>query len=166
MNKDLLFYSKSCDHSRDVINILLKNNIRELFILVPVDDNKYRIPPFVTHVPTILTKQKNVLCDDSLVSYIDKIVQSLSIQDISPYSLSDSGYSTQYTWLTENGYDNEGKMLENKNQYTSLTQDIKIFTPPEADISNKSNKFDDSMYERYINSRNADDDAIKKRQNR
>jgi hypothetical protein len=164
MNKDLLFYSKSCDHCKDVINIIIKNNIREQFLFVSVDENRYKIPQFVTHVPTILTKQKHVLFNKSLVTYVENIIQSMSVNnnDISPFSLSDTGYSTQYTWLTDNGYDNEGKLSEDKIQYTALNLDTKIFTPPEADISNKSNKFDDSIYEKYINSRTADDDMIKK----
>lgn len=168
MQKDLFFYSKFCDHCKNVITVITKANIRELFVFVSVDDNKFNIPPFVTHVPSIVTKEKQLVESDSIPDYLEKYIKHTSISsDISPFSLdSQSSYSTSYTYLTENGYDVDGKMTEEKGAYIMLGADTRIYAPKEADqnTTNKSGKFDDSMYERFINNRNADDELLKRQQ--
>lgn len=164
MNKDMFFYSKYCNHCKDVINIITKANIRDLFIFVSVDENKFRIPEFITHVPSIITKQKTLISDSGVIEYIEKHVNMITSAPISPFSLSDTSYSTSYTFLTDNGYDNEGKLLDEKSQYIMLNTDCSIMTPKEVDNGSKSIKFDDSMYERYLNSRNADDEYLKRAQ--
>jgi hypothetical protein len=127
-----------------------------------VDTNKYRIPNYVTHVPTVITRQKEIIND------VSKYIESLNISSdsISPFSLATTtGYSSSYTWLTENGYDNDGvKSEDDKNAYLLLTgmTDTRIVTPKEPETSTKSVKFDDTMYERYINNRNADDEVLKR----
>ena len=164
MNKDLFFYSKFCNHCKDVINIITKGNVRELFIFVCVDDNRFRIPEFVTHVPTIVTKSRSVVSDDMVIDYIDRYIKtSSSSLPISPYQI-EAGYSSCYTFLTENGYDNEGKMSEEKNSYIMIGDDHKIYTPKESDnSSSKTAKFDESTYEQYLNSRNLDDERMKRK---
>jgi hypothetical protein len=173
MNKDLFFYSSYCDHCKEIIDVITKKNIRELFIFVSVDTNKYKIPPCVTHVPTIITKQKDILTDVYIMPFINKVITSINapVEEISPYSIGSSsgGYSSSYTWLTENGYDNDGKVsLQNenigKNNYVIIGTDSRIFVPAEKDSSSKSNKFDDSTYESFLNNRNADDEFLKKQQ--
>jgi hypothetical protein len=166
MNKDAFFYSNFCEHCKDVMNIITKNNIRDHFMFVSVDNKKFKIPGCVTHVPTIITKQNDVLMDANVITYIERIVHSM-IEDVSPYSLgAQSGYSSSYTWLTENGYDNDGRVsLQNesvgKNNYVMIGTDSRMMTPQQTDTS-KGSKFDDSMYEKYVNSRNADDEFMKR----
>lgn len=166
MNKDLFFYSNFCEHCKDVINIITKKNMRELFMFVCVDNNKFRLPPCVTHVPTIITKQKDVLTDRHVIMYIEKMTAATQVADISPWM--SNGYSSQYTWLTDNGYD-DGRMSDVNNvgqqPYVMLGAEQHIFAPKEPENGNKSNKFDDNMYEKYINSRNADDDMLKRQMN-
>jgi hypothetical protein len=160
IQKDILFYSKFCNHCNEVIAMIMKANIRNLFIFVSVDENKYNIPPFVTHVPTIVTKKKEILKDGDVISYLTR-TEDVS-KEISPFSLGDDSYSSSFTFLTENGYDVDGIQSEDKRQFVKLTDNASIYTPPEADTSTKSNKFDDSIYERYINGRNADDEVMKR----
>lgn len=171
MQKDLFFYSKFCDHCKNVITVITKANIRELFVFVSVDESKFNIPPFVTHVPTIVTKDKQLVESDRIADYLERFIRhSSSSADISPFSLgSQSGYSTSYTFLTDNGYDVEGKMTEDKGSYIMLGADTRIYAPKEADQnantnSNKSGKFDDSLYEKLVNSRNLDDEILKRQQ--
>lgn len=169
MQKDLFFYSRFCDHCKNVINVITKANLRELFVFVSVDENKFNIPPFVTHVPTVVTREKQLVESDRIAEYLDTYMKHKSSSvDISPFSLgAQSGYSTSYTFLTDNGYDVEGKMTEDKGSYIMLGADTRIYAPKESDqnTSNKTSKFDDSTYERFINSRNADDEMIKRQQN-
>lgn len=170
MQKDLFFYSKFCDHCKNIITVITKANIRELFVFVSVDENKFTIPPFVTHVPTIVTKDKQLVDSDRISDYLEKYMShTSSSDDVSPFSLgAQAGYSTSYTFLTDNGYDVEGKMTEDKGSYIMLGADTRIYAPKESDQNitskSKSGKFDDSMYERFINSRNADDEMLKRQQ--
>lgn len=176
MAKDMFFYSNFCDHCKEVISVIIKKNIRPNFLFVCVDDNKFQLPPCVTHVPTIITRQKDVLTDSIVLSYIDKLtntVNNVENNDISPFSMADAaGYSSSYTWLTNDGYDNDGTVsLQNesinKTNYVMLGAETHIFIPKDPDsggggAGNKSNKFDSKIYENYINSRNLDDDIVKK----
>ena len=138
-------------------------------MFVCVDNKKFVIPTCVTHVPTIITKQNDVLTDAYVTAYIERLVDSKteSLEEISPYSLaSQGGYSSSYTWLTENGYDNDGKVSLQKenmgeNHYVMLGTESRMSTPKQVDTT-KTNKFDDSIYEQYVNSRTADDEFIKR----
>jgi hypothetical protein len=169
-NKDMLFFSNFCEHCKDVINLITKKNIRDNFMFVCIDNGKFKIPTCITHVPSIITHKKDVLTDAYVLAYIDKLVNSTTNNndDISPFSLAQSGYSSSYTWLTDNGYDNDGKVSLNnegavKSNYVMLGAESHIFIPKEDDSSSsKANKFDDSTYEKFINSRNLDEDIIKK----
>lgn len=165
----MFFYSNYCDHCKEAIQVIHKKNLRGDFAFVSVDTQKYTLPSCVTHVPTIITRQKDVLTDGQVIQYIDKLFTMQQTPEISPYSLgSHSGISSSYTWLTENGYDNEGNLsLQNENLgttkgYVMIGAEPHIFAPKEAETSSKSSKFDDSMYERYVNNRSADDEAVKR----
>lgn len=179
MAKDMFFYSNFCDHCKEVISVIMKKNIRPNFLFVCVDDNKFQLPSCVTHVPTIITRQKDVLTDSIVLVYIDKLtntVSNIENNDISPFSMADAaGYSSSYTWLTNDGYDNDGTVsLQNesinKTNYVMLGAETHIFIPNDPDSGSggsgssgsKSNKFDSKVFENFINSRNLDDDIVKK----
>lgn len=167
MNKDMFFYSNFCDHCKEAIHAINKKNMRSQFVFVCVDTQKYKLPACVTHVPTIITRQKDVLTDGHIAQYIEKLFTSEQTLEISPYAIaSQSGYSSSYTWLTESGYDNEGNLsLKNDDAakgYVMIGAEPHIFAPKEAESTSKSSKFDDSMYEKYVNSRAAEDEALKR----
>lgn len=167
MNKDSFFYSDSCDHCKVLINMIIKKGVRDMFLFVPVDKYKHMLPSCVTHVPTIITRQKEVLTGEYIDAYVNRNSgTTAATQDISPYAFQGAGYSSSYTWLTDNGYDNDGALsMQNEsstmNGFVPYGSDSRIFAPKEPE-TNKSNKFDDSIYEKYINSRNADDEVIKR----
>ncbi len=166
MQKDLFFYSKFCNHSTDVITMITKMNIRDFFIFVCVDDKKYNIPKCVTHVPTIITKNKELVTDTEVMNYLGKFRSGRepTNEDIAPFCSAQTGYSSSYIFLTDNGYDVEGLQQDDKDKYININANTNIYTPVETDNSStKTNKFDDSMYEKYLNSRNTDDDFIKKK---
>ena len=169
MNKDMLFYSNYCQYCKDIINIITKRNLREYFICVCIDTNKYKIPPCVTHVPTIITRNKEVISDVQVNLYIDRLANynANPVEDIAPLDSIAGGYSSSYTLLSQNGYDNEGTANETcTNNFCALNMyDYRINTPNDDNASTngtKASKFDDSMYERYLNSRNADDEVLKR----
>lgn len=169
MNKDSFFYSNSCEHCKVLINVIVKKGIRDMFVFVPVDKYKHMLPPCVTHVPTIITRQKEVLTGDYIDEYIERSSGGQQSEEVSPYAFAAGGYSSSYTWLTDNGYDNDGA-ISMQNESSSMKggmpygSDSRIYAPKEPETS-KSSKFDDTSYERYLNSRNADDEVIKRTMN-
>lgn len=168
MNKDSFFYSNSCENCKLLINVIVKKGLRDMFLFVPVDRYKHMLPPCVTHVPTIITRQKEVLTGEYIDSYIERFSGDTQTEEVSPYAFA-GGYSSSYTWLTDNGYDNDGALSMQKESSSMkgcvpYGSESRIIAPNDPDTG-KSSKFDDSTYERYINSRNADDEVIKRTMN-
>jgi hypothetical protein len=151
--------------------MIIKKGVRDMFLFVPVDKYKHMLPSCVTHVPTVITRQKDVLTGEYIDAYINKnsggggSSDTTSTQDISPYAFPGGGYSSSYTWLTDNGYDDGSLSTQNEgaatNGFGPYGSDSRIFAPKEPDTS-KSGKFDDSIYEKFLNSRNSDDEVIKR----
>jgi hypothetical protein len=169
LQKDLLFYSNLCDHCKDVINTINKKNIRDSFMFVCVDNPKFVIPEFIKVVPSILTIKKQIFINKVLYDYLEsKSTHTINtIEEISPFTIGSANYSTSYTWLSTdgNGYDNDGMLLNNEaknNNFVLLNDNLSLNAPKENNTDNKSNKFDSSIYEKYINSRTNDDEHIKK----
>lgn len=170
LQKDLLFYSNLCDHCKDVINVINKKNIRDSFMFVCVDNPKFIIPEFIKVVPSILTTKKQIYVNKILYEYLEtKTTHTANIvEEISPFTIGSANYSTSYTWLSSdgNGYDSDGKILNSEqthnNNFVLLNDNLSLNAPKENVTDNKSNKFDSSIYEKYINSRTNDDEHIKK----
>lgn len=169
MQKDLLFYSKFCKHSIDVINDITKRALRDNFMFISVDNPKFKIPDFIKVVPTILTYEKQILTGKNVNLYVESKSQTVNkaSDEISPFTIGGTQYSAQYTWLSAdgNGYDNDGSLLNNdqtrNNNFVLLNTDNHINISKDIE-EDKSNKFDSSVYEKYISGRTNDDENIKK----
>ena len=167
--KDLLFYSNFCEHCKNLIGFLVKKNLRDSFVLVCVDKKELRIPPFIDRVPSILTVKKELYTDDSVFRYIDSKVKNIQekSEDITPFALGSALNSSQYTFITADGegYDTscdiKGDMMQSHN-FVLLSSDQKIIAPIDREADGKSNKFDTSLLERYMDARKTDDDMIKR----
>ena len=59
--KYVLFYSNRCNHCKNFITQLNKNNIKSEFDFFSIDNNYKSIPPQIKSVPTILFKGNNNL---------------------------------------------------------------------------------------------------------
>lgn len=163
MSKDLLFFSNYCDFCKEIINTLVKKNIRNKFLLVCVDTRKYDIPTFVDRVPTILVVSTGqTVTDENLCKYIDSISLNTFKQDeISPmYTVyGNSLYSSSFSSLNE-----DENAAENKN-YVFLGHEQHIDVPAEekaAKNGTQSDSMDKGMFEKYLESRKNDDSYIKK----
>ena len=136
--KDLLFFSNYCDFCKKIIDLIIKNNIRDRFIFVCVDNKTLAIPKFVNRVPMVLTYFKDIYADSAVIDYVESLIpkkQNESLEEISPFTLG-----------------------------TAMEQKISGPEPKTEDTS-RTSKMDSSLFEKYINSRKNDDDAIKKMQN-
>ena len=153
--KDILFFSNFCEYCNDILNLLIKKNIKQDFMMVCVDNNKYNIPSFVDRVPILYTKNDEIISDETIINYIESLYPTDNT-DILPYSLQQSNYSNQFSFL-EDTHD-----LQNKG-YTMLGYEQKITAPIESeDSSSKTGKFDSSLLDKYRQSRDIDENNFKK----
>ena len=165
MQKDIFFFSNFCQFSKNVIGIITKHNIRELFLFVSLDEKKYNIPQFVDRVPCILKQSGEVFMDDELIKYLELVVHKRNSQnndkEISPM-LSVYGknttYSTNFSPLEgENEDDNPNFLFLGRDQRMINVQDDNKAS------STTSKKSDECSiaYEKLMDSRQRDDNRIK-----
>jgi hypothetical protein len=157
-SKDVLFFSNFCDYSKEIVNLLIKKNIKQNFVLICVDSSKYKLPDFVDRVPIIYTHNGEVLYDETIVKYIEAI--SPKNESILPFSLHQSAnYSDNFSFL------DDSDELSNKG-YTMVGFDQRIMAAPDDDASdNSKNKFDTAVLDQYMQARDSDTQAFKKTMN-
>ena len=100
MNKPVLFFSKFCQFSNEVINIIRKTNSRSKFMFVCVEDQDHQsLPKFVDCVPLVFTTDKRILKDDLVYDFI----RSMNTSTDSAYSSSSSSSnsSTEFQCASE-----------------------------------------------------------------
>lgn len=157
--KDILFFSNYCDYSNDILNMMVKKNVKNEFMLVCIDNSKFQLPQFVDRVPIIYTKRDELIYDDSIIKYIEAVAQPNGeiVEDIQPWSIQQpSNFTSQFSFLMDDSDDNLNK------GYTMLGYDQKItLTQEETDVS-KKDKFDSSQMDKYMQERKADEERFKK----
>ncbi len=173
IRKDLLFYSNFCDHCKKLIGFLIKQNLRDQFILVCVDKREFKIPSFIDRVPSILTTKKELYTGENIYEYVDtkiKIIQK-QIEDIAPFTMMGGLNSSQYTFISQDGegYDTGCELkndLVQSQDFVLLNYDQRIIAPVDREADSKTeSKFDSSLLERYMDARKRDDEFIKKKCN-
>ncbi len=163
--KDLLFYSNHCGFSKKIIETLVKNNIRDKFVLVCVDNKALTIPKFVNRVPMVLTAFKEIYADGSVIDYIESVIPknvAAALDEISPLN---SSQQQHYTYISKDGEGYDTNISDN-NMFGILGMEQQSLSSTNGGgagaTSEKTSKMDSSLFEKYINSRKNDDDAIKK----
>lgn len=158
MTKDVLFYSNFCDYSKEVINLIIKKNIKQYFVHICVDSSKYKLPEFIDRVPIIYTHNGEVLYDETIVKYIESV--SPNNEDILPFSLHQStNYSDMFSYL------DDSVDISNKG-YTMLGFEQKIMAVPDDNGSdNTKSKFDTNILDKYMQERDNDIQLAKKAMN-
>lgn len=155
--KDLLFFSNFCDYSKDVINFITKKNIREKFMFVCVDNRSLALPPFVDRVPMLMTVNKQVLCEDEMMSYIELLCPAAEVE-LKPFALV-SGGGSKYMFTDTFGSLEEERVTDRTQRFTFLgdNPDITMFPSAKSESSEKGKaKFDSSVLEKYMAERDND----------
>lgn len=147
MQKDILFYSNLCDFSKEVLNNLVKHQLKEKFLLVSVDNRNLKLPPFVDRVPLIYTADKKLFADEQLMAYIQSKVAASSLQPYSLIGTSTNSYSEGFSFLEEAGEDFGTDSARN---YNFVGMDQRIYAPEEGDEqgSIQNNKLESFMANR------------------
>ena len=168
--KDLLFYSNFCEHCNNLINLMIKKNVRSSFILVCIDKRDLKIPSFVDRVPTILTTKKDIYTDDSLYKYVDSKItkQNTQTEDVCSFMFGSALNSSQYTFISSDGnsYECDNDMGTDMLQSTNFVPvGLEQMIAPKEEENGKGSKIDPAFLEQYVNSRKSDDEHIKKQLN-
>lgn len=153
--KDLLFFSNFCDYSKELINFITKKNIRDKFMFVCVDNRSLSLPPFVDRVPMMLTVNKNVLCEDQMMEYIESLCPPVETE-LKPFTL---GGNSKYMFTDSFGTLEEDSMTDRTQRFTFLgdTPDIRMFPQAKSESNEKGKaKFDSSVLEKYMAERDND----------
>lgn len=120
--KDILFYSNYCQFSKDVLSRIIKLDAKSDFVLVCVEVYKARLPPQVTVVPTILTRDGKLLIEDDINTYLDRSASKYNNGPRDMFTQSLAGFS--YLDANDGGYGGE-------DHYGVFGEDQKIYTPEE-----------------------------------
>lgn len=97
--KHILFFSNFCHYSKDLMNLIVKKNIKHLFVFINVDDAAQRgltLPPVVDRVPMIITSNKQVLADDRIMVFLQDMAAPREEQ-ISPFTITGRGNGSAYS---------------------------------------------------------------------
>jgi hypothetical protein len=154
--KDIIFYSNFCTFSKDVINRISKTPINDNMVYICVDDRNIKLPPFVQSVPTIyLTKEKKIIVDDNIDSWIQSKTQTAKISnaEIDSYQNGFGGFSSNFSNI---GNEEDNSFSSN---FTYLDQSYKIETPTEGssgkrDIGKSYEELEQSRRSEFSNNNN------------
>lgn len=75
-NKNILFFSNYCSHSKNCLEIINKTNLRQQILLFCIDENMEKVPSFIKSVPTILTPNKDLIQGKQLFTYLEDVYNS------------------------------------------------------------------------------------------
>jgi hypothetical protein len=129
MQKDILFYSNLCDFSKDVLQTITKQQMKEKFMMVCVDNRNIQLPPFVDRVPLIYTVSKKLFADENLINYLKSKIETSSLQPYSLVGTNTSAYSENFSFL-----ENTDEFSEDcSRNYNYLGMEHKIYAPDDQE---------------------------------
>jgi hypothetical protein len=133
LTKNVLFYSRFCQYSNEVVRTLTKKDLRSRFVMVCVDNNRQQLPGFVDRVPLILTSDRIVLADDDVFRYLDA-AEGPSDEPLAAESV--GGISGDFAFLDGSTLQGDGIF-----GFTSFGMDTpRIHTPPDDSVASARTK--------------------------
>jgi hypothetical protein len=153
MQKDILFYSNFCEFSKEVLGILIKNSLKEAFMLVNVDNRQLQLPAFVDRVPLIYAANKKVFSDEHLMAFLQSKIGSSSLQPYSLMGTNTNAYSENFSFI-ESGDTLDALPEDCSRNYNYLGMDQKIYAPKEDEDDVKSSQ--SGMLEKFMEDRQMD----------
>lgn len=101
-NKDILFFSKFCNHCNKFNERLEKSsNLKENIFFFCIDNNREKIPSFIQAVPSLLTKDKQILSGKQLFDWLETQISSQQSDDPMAWHNTEMGstFSDNYSFL-------------------------------------------------------------------
>lgn len=150
MAQHVLFYSKFCEHSNEIVQLIRSYNLQNLVQMACVDSiPRNMIPPNLTSVPTIMTPEKTMMCDIECFNYVARLGKTQSPTEIAPYNEA-VGIASQFESLDNSQAHGNFYFIEGNSK-----PDI---SPPSVHDGKKS--ISDSHLEKMMEERNNDMKAI------
>lgn len=154
MQKDILFYSNLCEYCKEILATLVKNNLRDYFMLVNIDNRSYKLPPFVDRVPLIYTTQRKVFADENLLNYIQSKIVSSTLQPYALVGTNTNAYSENFSFIE----DSDNVIEDSSRNYNLVgSEHQKIYAPTEDDSNNKGTP---QILEKFMAERDSDIEKI------
>lgn len=162
----VLFYSNKCEHSKEFLILLHKDNsLNEQTTKVNVDNSNIKIPPYIKSVPSLIITENNkpsLLVGSKIFEwYNKKHKQNIATNEIMEWDpCAMAGYSDGFSYL-----ENKDAM---KKSYSFIDDSDKINTPDESNFESsdgsggggsKSGQIKtklDNDYESFMSSRSSD----------
>lgn len=101
-NKDILFFSKFCNHCNKFNERLEKSsNIKNETLFFCIDNNREKIPSFIKAVPSLLTKDKQIISGKQLFDWLENKISSQVSDDPMAWHNNEMGaaFSDHYSFL-------------------------------------------------------------------
>jgi hypothetical protein len=174
----LLFVSSTCDYSKNILNLIVSNNLKDYFLIINVDNPNNKLPPFVTCTPLIFLKnQGQIIIDENIKLYIETVMipQTRQAQMRPSQNQSQSSQSQQQNANLINQRQNEPMMsdISKFSIFSSIGNEsvdpINNFVfvndktnepppPPQNQLAQNSeglreSKFDSKLFEQYAQQR-------------
>lgn len=144
MNKDFVFYSDYCQHSKRLLDLINKTNLSSSLVLCNIDNEDVEIPPFITCVPTLyLAGQKQILMNNELFEWINNnvnkntnnnLLQNVDItgdNNISAFQENEIGsnFSDSYSFINDDNktaLNHTFSFIDNENTIPSHTKSNEV----------------------------------------
>ena len=151
MNTLILFCSNKCRYSNEILQNINKDaNLVSTIKIANIDNNKIKIPPYITNVPSLLivnNNKKNILVGDEIINWVNKNRTNNSIVEFDKMEM--GGFSDKYSYLE--GTTNIGHNFVSINN----SQNIITVTESSSTTNDKKNILSQD-YERLMAARKND----------
>jgi hypothetical protein len=149
MQAPTIYYSKFCDHSKELITDILKANLIRNFNMICVDEVT-EVPSFVDRVP-LMYYEKKMLVDEGLFNYIRSLmankVQEHEITACTITELKSSNLSDAYSYLTDEDKVEKNFMRISEGEQRIYTpEDDAIFAKSQISLEDLTSKRENEMY--------------------
>ena len=150
MNTLILFCSNKCRYSNEILQNINKDaNLVSNIKIANIDNNKIKIPPYITNVPSLLiieNNKKNILVGDEIINWVNKNKTSNSILDFDKMEM--CGFSDKYSYL-------DGPTNIDHN-FVSLNHGQNIITVSDNSVTSDKKNILSQDYERLMAARKND----------
>jgi hypothetical protein len=160
-NDYVLFYSDKCLHSKELINLLYKDqDLFKKFVKINIDVAKVNIPPYIKSVPSaIITENNNakLLVGVQIFNWYNEnhkvTLNNNQVLEWDPLAM--AGYSDGFSYI-----ENSTAATEKNYLYLNDANDYRIHTPEDNNSDKKSNDNGktqiDYNYEKFMMQRDSD----------
>lgn len=173
---DALYYSNFCKHSKELLTVIAKSDIKKNIYFICIDKRKMKsgamyiclengkeikLPDVIKSVPSMLLFSRGnlLLTGNSIYNYIKEYERNnkTMIDEPNAFSLNFNSFSSDtYSFIDSDPDEMNAKGNAGSNQmhnYVSVNYMDNVTTPPENYVSKRTELSDGGALEKYMNDR-------------